>query len=393
MMKVMKYDFDRTVERTGTGCVKYDALKAVYGRDDLLPLWVSDMDFETPGFIMDALRKRLEHPVLGYAIEHPDHIRTIVEWQKKRNAWNIDPEHIAFIPGIVKGIGMVVNVFTRPGDKVIIQSPVYHPFRIVPEKNGRTIVWNPLRLTENGYEMDLEQLETVIDGCSLLILSNPHNPAGKAWTAETLRQLADICYRHGVLVVSDEIHSDMPLFGNVHVPFATVSEAAAKNSITFAAPSKTFNIAGVVSSYCVVPDDALRTRFFGWLHANEMNAPGIFPPVATAAAYGEGEEWLSQMLEYVENNILYVEDYCRRNIPHIVPMRPDASFLVWLDCRGLGLEHDALISLFVDKAHLALNDGAMFGPGGEGFMRMNVGTQRAVLEEALERLSDAIASL
>jgi cystathionine beta-lyase len=233
----------------------------------------------------------------------------------------------------------------------------------------------------------------VIDGCSLLILSNPHNPAGKAWTAETLRQLADICYRHGVLVVSDEIHSDMPLFGNVHVPFATVSEAAAKNSITFAAPSKTFNIAGVVSSYCVVPDDALRTRFFGWLHANEMNAPGIFPPVATAAAYGEGEEWLSQMLEYVEKNILYVEDYCSRNIPHIVPMRPDASFLVWLDCRGLGLEHDALISLFVDKAHLALNDGAMFGPGGEGFMRMNVGTQRAVLEEALERLSDAIASL
>ena len=241
--------------------------------------------------------------------------------------------------------------------------------------------------------MDLEQLESVIDGCRVLILSNPHNPAGVAWPVETLRRLAEICRRHGVIVISDEIHSDMYLFGKKHVPFATVSDAAREISITFAAPSKTFNIAGVITSYCVVPDDSLRERLFSWIHANEMDAKGIFPPVATAAAYRKGESWLEQMLAYVGQNVLYVEDFCREHIPGIVPMRPDASFLVWLDCRGLGLDHDALISLFVDKAGLALNDGAMFGPGGEGFMRMNVGTRKAVLEEAMERLAAAVASI
>lgn len=389
----MKYDFDKPVDRNNTCCVKYDALEAVFGKAGLLPLWVADMDFETPDFIIDALKERLEHPVLGYACELPDYWPSVVDWQKRRNGWEIDSSHLTFVPGIVKGIGMVINVFTEPGDKIIIQPPVYHPFRLVPQKNGREIVWNPLKLTEHGYEMDLEQLESVIDGCRVLILSNPHNPAGVAWPVETLRRLAEICRRHGVIVISDEIHSDMYLFGKKHVPFATVSDAAREISITFAAPSKTFNIAGVITSYCVVPDDSLRERLFSWIHANEMDAKGIFPPVATAAAYRKGESWLEQMLAYVEQNVLYVEDFCREHIPGIVPMRPDASFLVWLDCRGLGLDHDALISLFVDKAGLALNDGAMFGPGGEGFMRMNVGTRKAVLEEAMERLAAAVASI
>lgn len=389
----MKYDFDKPVDRNNTCCVKYDALEAVFGKAGLLPLWVADMDFETPDFIIDALKERLEHPVLGYACDLPDYWPSVVDWQKRRNGWEIDPSHLAFVPGIVKGIGMVINVFTEPGDKIIIQPPVYHPFRLVPQKNGREIVWNPLKLTEHGYEMDLEQLESVIDGCRVLILSNPHNPAGVAWPVETLRRLAEICRRHGVIVISDEIHSDMYLFGKKHVPFATVSDAAREISITFAAPSKTFNIAGVITSYCVVPDDSLRERLFSWIHANEMDAKGIFPPVATAAAYRKGESWLEQMLAYVGQNVLYVEDFCREHIPGIVPMRPDASFLVWLDCRGLGLDHDALISLFVDKAGLALNDGAMFGPGGEGFMRMNVGTRKAVLEEAMERLAAAVASI
>lgn len=389
----MKYDFDKPVDRNNTCCVKYDALEAVFGKAGLLPLWVADMDFETPDFIIDALKERLEHPVLGYACELPDYWPSVVDWQKRRNGWEIDPSHLAFVPGIVKGIGMVINVFTEPGDKIIIQPPVYHPFRLVPQKNGREIVWNPLKLTEHGYEMDLEQLESVIDGCRVLILSNPHNPAGVAWPVETLRRLAEICRRHGVIVISDEIHSDMYLFGKKHVPFATVSDAAREISITFAAPSKTFNIAGVITSYCVVPDDSLRERLFSWIYANEMDAKGIFPPVATAAAYRKGESWLEQMLAYVGQNVLYVEDFCREHIPGIVPMRPDASFLVWLDCRGLGLDHDALISLFVDKAGLALNDGAMFGPGGEGFMRMNVGTRKAVLEEAMERLAAAVASI
>jgi cystathionine beta-lyase len=271
---------------------------------------------------------------------------------------------------------------------------VYHPFRIVSENNGREVVYNPLILTEKGYEMDLEHLESIIDDrCRMLILSNPHNPGGTAWSAETLRKLADICAAHGIVVISDEIHSDMYLFGNRHIPFATVSEKAAEISITFAAPSKTFNIAGVVASYCVVPDDSLRERFFGWMKANEMNATGIFPPIATAAAYRNGDEWLSQMLEYVQDNVLYVEDFCRQYIPGVRALRPDASFLVWLDCRGLGLSHDRLVSLFVDDAGLALNDGEMFGPGGEGFMRLNVGTSRSVLAEAMERLAAAVAAL
>ena len=390
----MTYDFDKIVERRGTDCVKYDALEKVYGSSDMIPLWVADMDFETPDFIMDALRKRLEHPVLGYACEHPDYWPAVLDWQKNRNGWEIDPAHVAFIPGIVKGIGMAVNVFTKPGDKVIIQPPVYHPFRIVPEENGREIVWNPLVLTDDGYHMDLEHLESIMDErCKFLILSNPHNPAGIAWPVETLVRLADICARHNVIVVSDEIHSDMYLFGHKHVPFATVSDTARRISVTFAAPSKTFNIAGVVTSYCVVPDDELRARFFGWLHASEMDAKGIFPPIATVAAYRHGEEWLRQMLAYVEGNVRFVEDFCRERIPALKPMRPHASFLVWLDCRGLGLGHDELNSLFVDKAKLALNDGAMFGPGGDGFMRMNVGTRRAVLEEAMLRLEKAVGEI
>ena len=390
----MKYDFDKSVDRKGSSCVKYDVLDSVYGKSDLIPLWVADMDFETPDFIIDALKKRLDHPVLGYACEHPDYWQSVIDWQKKRNGWEIDPSHLAFIPGIVKGIGMVINVFTDPGDKVIIQPPVYHPFRLVPQKNGREIVWNPLKLTDHGYEMDLENLESILDDrCKVLILSNPHNPGGTAWPVDTLIKLADICAEHGIIVISDEIHSDMYLWGKKHVPFATVSENARRHSITFAAPSKTFNIAGIVTSYCVVPDNALRERFFGWLHANEMNATGIFPPVATAAAYRNGEQWLCQMLEYIEDNIVYVEEFCREHIPGVIPMRPDASFLVWLDCRSLGLDQKGLDVLFVDKAGLALNNGAMFGPGGEGFMRLNVGTSRAVLHEAMRRLSGAVATL
>ena len=286
---------------------------------------------------------------------------------------------------------MVMNVFTKPGDKVIVQPPVYHPFSIVSRLNGREVVENPLvKLPDGGYAMDLEHLEKIAPGCKLLILSNPHNPAGIVWDTETLRRLADICKRNGIVVISDEIHSDMTLFGHKHVPFATVSPEAESISITFGAPSKTFNIAGVVSSYAVVSDPELRSRFYNWLEANELSAPDIFAPIATIAAYRKGEEWRVQMLEYIEDNIRYVEDYCSRYIPEIKPLRPQASFLVWLDCRELGLDHDGLNALFVDKAGLALNDGEMFGHGGEGYMRLNVGCPRATLTKALDSLRDAV---
>lgn len=389
------YNFDEIIDCSGSGDLKHEALLPRWGRNDLLPLWVADMDFATPDFVVDALKARLSHPIFGYTIEPADYRPTIIDWNESHHGWKIKPEWISFIPGIVKGIGFVVNVFTKPGEKVIIQPPVYHPFRMTPEDNGREVVFNPLRLREDGYyDMDFDNLSEVCDDkCRVLILSNPHNPAGVCWSKETLQRLADFCYEHNIIVISDEIHSDMALFGNRHVPFASVSERAADISITFAAPTKTFNMAGIVSSYAVISNDDLRQRFYGWLKANELDEPTIFAPIATIAAYQKGEEWRKQMLAYVEDNVRFVEDYCREHIPGIRPLRPQASFLVWLNCRGLELSHDKLLDLFIDKAHLALNDGEMFGPGGEGFMRLNVGTPRSVLRQALEQLAKAVNEL
>lgn len=389
------YDFDKIVDRRRTGAVKYEALGELYGRGDLLPLWVADMDFETPDFIVEALRRRLEHPVLGYTVEPEDYRPAIIDWVRARHGWEVRPEWLAYIPGIVKGIGMAINALVAPDEKVVIQPPVYHPFRLVPEANRRTVVYNPLHQAPDGsYSMDFEQLERAVDDrCRMLILSNPHNPGGIVWDAATLRRLADFCHARGMVVVSDEIHCDMTLGGHRHTPFASVSEAAAACSITFAAPSKTFNIAGVVSSYAVVPDEALRRRFYGWLEANELDAPDIFAPIATIAAFRHGEAWRRQMLRYVEANVDLTIDFCARRIPAIRPLRPQASFLVWLDCRALELPQEELVRLFVEQARLALNDGAMFGPGGEGFMRLNVALPRAVLRQALERLETAVGRL
>lgn len=386
------FDFDKIVDRRGTGALKFDVLKERYGSDDLLPMWVADMEFETPHFIVDALRKRLEHPIFGYTVEPPEYWPAVARWICDRHGWKVQPEWMTYIPGIVKGIGMVLDLFTQAGDKVIIQPPVYHPFRLVPEGINRQVVCNPLIENADGtYSMDFENLEQVADPkCKVLILSNPHNPAGIVWDRETLVRLADFCHRRGILVISDEIHCDMALWGNRHIPFASVSQAAAACSITFQAPSKTFNIAGIVSSYAIVPDPTLRQRFFGWLQANEFNEPAIFAPIATIAAFTEGEEWRRQMLRYVEKNIDFVIDYCARCIPAVKPLRPQASFLVWLDCRGLNLNHEQLIDLFVGKARLALNDGEMFGHEGEGFMRLNVGAPLSVVKEALDRLAQAL---
>ena len=386
------YDFDKIIDRRGTGALKLDVLGERYGNPDLLPLWVADMDFETPSFITDAVRRRLEHSLFGYTVEPSDYWPTVIRWIAGHHGWEVKPEWLTYIPGIVKGIGMAINVFVKEDEKVIIQPPVYHPFRLTPEGNGRKVVYNPLRENPDGtYSMDFENLEAVTDDkCRMLILSNPHNPAGITWDADTLRRLAEFCHSRGIIVISDEIHCDMALWNNKHIPFASVSPEAAACSITFGAPSKTFNIAGIVSSYAIVPDDSLRRRFFTWLQANELNEPTLFAPIATIAAFSQGEEWRRAMLDYVQGNIDFVIDYCREHIPAIRPLRPQASFLVWLDCRGLGLNHDELIDLFVRKARLALNDGEMFGQGGEGFMRLNVGSPRSIIREALERLRKAL---
>ena len=242
----MKYDFDKIIDRSGSGDLKHEALQPRWGRTDLLPLWVADMDFETPDFITDALKARLEHSLFGYTVEPEDYLPSIIDWVKAHHQWDVKREWIRFIPGIVKGIGLVVNVFTREDEKVIIQPPVYHPFRLTPQGNGREVVFNPLKMREDGYyEMDFENLEKVCDEkCKVLILCNPHNPGGITWNKETLQRLADFCYEHHLLVISDEIHADMALFGHKHIPFASVSDHARDISITFQAPSKTFNIAG-----------------------------------------------------------------------------------------------------------------------------------------------------
>ena len=375
----MQSPFDTLIDRRGSGALKTDALRErfpVYrnedGRDDLLPMWVADMDFATPDFILDAIRQRLEHPVLGYTIEPADYRPAIIDWISSHHQWQIQPEWISYIPGVVKGIGTALNIFTKPGDSVAIMEPVYHIFRQVIEGNGRKVV--------GGKE----------GSPSVFLLSNPHNPIGICWSREWLQELAHYCYEHHILVISDEIHADLALFGHKHIPFASVSEEAAMNSITFMAPTKTFNMAGIISAYSIIPNPAIRERYYHWLDTNELSEPNIFAPIATIAAYRKGEAWRQQLIQYIEQNILFAEQYVAHHLPQVKVVRPEASFLLWLDCRMLGLSHEALIDLCVNRARLALNDGEMFGHGGEGFMRMNVGCPRAVLQQALERLRDAI---
>ena len=385
------YDFDEIIERRGTDSVKYDQISEYYEQADLKPFWVADMDFRTPDFIVAALKKRLEHEVFGYTVPSETYFQTIQRWIDYKHDWSIDKEWLTFVPGIVKGIAYVLQCFTAPGDKVIIQPPVYHPFRLVPENLKREVVYNPLKLVDGHYEMDFEQLEQVIDEhCKVLILSNPHNPGGVVWSKNTLRTLANICNKHRVLVISDEIHAEMVYTSFKHYPFASVSEEAKACSITFMAPSKTFNIAGIISSYAIVPDAKLRETFYGFMSAGEFNCGNIFAYVATEAAYTYGAEWLQQMRNYVWENICFVDNYCKNHLPQIKAYKPQASFLVWLDCRELKLPQAELVELFEKKAGLALNDGAMFGPGGEGYMRLNVGCPRALLSEAMDRLAKAL---
>lgn len=386
------YNFDEIIDRKGTSCVKYDGLKNAYqGKENLIPLWVADMDFATPDFIVEALKKRCEHPVFGYTFDDDEYYESIQTWLDYKYHWKTEREWISYIPGIVKGIGLAVQCFTQPGDKVIIQPPVYHPFRLVPTRMGREVVYNPLKLEDGVYKMDFEQLESLIDkDCKMLILSNPHNPGGVVWEKEALVKLAQICSAHGILVISDEIHAEMTYPQFRHHPFATVSEEAAACSVTFMAPSKTFNIAGIVSSYALVPDSRIREKFYSFLEAGELNAGTIFAFTATKAAYTYGAEWLQQMRSYVIENVNFVDEYLKKNIPQIKVYRPQASFLVWLDCRELKLTQPELVQLFEDKAGLALNDGTMFGKEGEGFMRLNIGCPRSILNQALELLKKAI---
>lgn len=391
----MRYDFDTIIDRSGTNTVKLGRLKDLFGKEDLIALWVADMDFETPPFIRKALEDRLKHPIFGYTIAPEDYWQSIISWLKYLHDWEIRREWLTYIPGIVKGIGLAILHYTGKGDSVIIQPPVYHPFRMVTERNARVVQNNPLIWDGTRYHMDLNHLEDILKRrrCPLLVLSNPHNPGGCMWSKETLVDLARICYKYNVTVISDEIHADMPLFGNRHIPFTTVSQEAAQVGIVFGAPSKTFNMAGLVSSFAVIENPQLRKSFYSFLHANELDDPTLVATVATHAAYSQGKEWHRQMLDYVENNIDFVVTRLPRLIPQIKAARPDASFLVWLDCRELKKAGIEDIPGFFTGAGLALNDGAMFGPGGEGFMRLNAACPKAILQRALEQLYNYYRSL
>ena len=413
-------DFDRIIERKGTYSIKADGLTKYYGSEDLISLWIADMDFESPVCVKEALQKVVDTGLYGYNIIPDEYFPAIQAWLENEHLWKVDQQWLTFIPGIVKGIGFAINHFTKEGDGIIIQPPVYPPFRNVPQMNGRKVVYNPLIKNEAyscgnsvegmPYYMDFESLEEIgkEGSCKMLVLSNPHNPGGISWDRESLVKLAEICHKYGILVVSDEIHADMPLFGGKHIPFATVSKEAEAISITFGAPSKTFNIAGIVSSFAVVPNPELREPFYRWLEANEMNSPTIFATTAAIAAYTQGNEWRKQMLKYIEGNILFTEEFfanlvadssqpdsCSKQL--IIPIRPQSSFLVWLDCRNLcsklGFSHEDLVDLFVNKAKLALNSGVAFGPGGEGFMRLNIGSSRELLAKAYTQLKEQILSL
>ena len=384
----MKYNFDEIIPRKGTDCVKHDALKQFFGSDDLLPMWVADMDFRSPDFVMEALRRRCEHEVLGYAIPSEGYWNAVSGWLQRHYHIAASREELHFIPGIVAGIAFVIMAMTNPGDGIMVTTPVYPPFLNLPQNNHRQLVCSPLKIEDGRFAIDFEDMEWRARQCRWLILSNPHNPGGTVWDEETLRRVADICYRNNVSVISDEIHADMVLPGHRHVSFSTVNDNARNISITFIAPSKTFNIAGLGSSVCYCPNEHLRQRFFGYLNSYEVANGNIFAFVGAEAAYSKGEEWLHQMLEYLQGNVECLRSFLAERLPQVKAILPEASYLAWLDFSAMGLEHEVINERFINQAHIALNDGTTFG--GKDYrccFRINLGCPRATLMEALERIA------
>lgn len=386
-----QYDFDELIERRHTDCFKWDALKTLYGRDDLQPMWVADMDFRSPDFVMEAIRRRCDHEVLGYTMPSDGYWKAVTAWLAKHYSIDTTQESLHFIPGIVAGIAYALLCFTQPGDRVLVTTPVYPPFINLPTGNGRQLVCSPLKIVDGRFAIDFDDFECKAEGCKVFIMSNPHNPAGTVWGKEVLLRVADICERKGVMVIADEIHADLTLPGHRHVSYSTVSDATARNSITFMAPSKTFNIAGLGSSVCHIADEALRRRFFGWLNGFEVANGNIFAFTAAEAAFAHGEEWLAQMLEYLQGNVQALDVFLKERMPKVKAVLPEASYLAWLDFSAYGLPHVELARRLVDEAKVALNDGTTFGGADyECCFRLNLGCPRAVLQGALECIAAAV---
>jgi len=389
----MKYNFDEIIDRHNTDAIKIERCKALFGTEDILPLWVADMDFSTPDFIIDAVKTRCEHPIFGYSKFPKEMFPAMIRWIKNLHQWDVKRDWLGFVPGIVSGIAFAIDAYTQTGDEIIVQPPVYYPFMDVVNKAGRKLVYNQLKEVNGQFEMDFEDLMSKITPATkMLIMSNPHNPGGKIWSKVTLQKLAEICADNNVLVISDEIHSDITLYGNKHVSFATVSEKAENNSVTFIAPTKTFNMPGLVSSSYIIPNESLRKTYVSYLEKIEQTGGNIFAYAATQAAYEKGAEWREQMLTYVEKNIDYVISFLEKNIPQIKAMKPEATYLLWLDCKDLSMETDELHRFFSLEAGIGLNKGTIFGPGGEYHLRLNAACSRSVLEQAMSQLLKAVSS-
>ena len=389
------YDFDTRIDRRGTACEKWDDMGRLFGKDDLLALWVADMDFKSAPEIIDALKKDVEFGVFGYPTEQIDRYQAAVaNWERRRHGWEVKPEQVGFMPGVVTGIAVALNEFTSPGDGVVLQTPVYPPFFAEIRENGRIIAENPLRETENGYEMDLDQLAGVLEtGVRAMVLCSPHNPVSRVWRKEELAALGRLCAEHGIVVISDEIHQDLIYSDAKHTPVSAACPELDPLLVTLVAPSKTFNIAGLHASAWIARDKIMYVRMsraFERLHLSGLNMLGLR---ALEAAYTKGEPWLDAALAYLEDSRALVENFLRERMPRVKMKHPEGTYIFWLDFRGYGLRSAELMKILVGKAGVALNDGSNFGAAGEGFARLNIGCPRSQLQEGLDRIALAFADI
>lgn len=386
------WNFDEPTDREGTDCIKYDRREETFGVKDVIPMWVADMDFKTPDFVVEALRKRLDHEIYGYTYRSPEYFSSIINWVRARHNWNLEKEWISFCPGIVPALNFCTLAFTQPGDSIIVQPPVYFPFFSAAEAHGRKLVHNKLIENEGRWVMDYKSLADRIDEkTKMIFISNPHNPVGRVWNPEELYHLADICLKKNILIISDEIHCDLVLPGYIHTPMASLSPEIANNTITLIAPSKTFNLAGLSTSSVIISNPELRKTFNRFLDNLHIGGGNIFGTIASQAAYTNGHEWLNSLVEYIDINKEYVKNYCAKMIPEIIPVEPEATYMIWLDCRKLGMSGKDLQNFFIHKAGIGMNEGSVFGQGGEGFMRMNLGTTLTIVKKAMEQIEKAVS--
>lgn len=390
----MSYNFDKVVNRKDTDSTKWNNLKDNYGSEDLLPMWIADMDFQSPTDVIDAFKKRVEHGVFGYPYIGTNVYDSIINWVRKRYHWDIKKEWIIFTPGVIVGLNIGIKEIGEKGDNVVVQTPVYPPFFRVVENYGRELKVNPIKFDSGKFAMDFEDLEEKIDDkTKVMMLCNPHNPVGRAWTKEELNRLGEICIKNDLTIISDEIHADLTLRGTKHIPIASISEELSNMTITLISPSKTFNIAGLFTSIAIVPNKELRERFTKSLEQMEIGHVSIFGRVGLEAAYSKGEGWLNEALLYIEDNIDFVIEYIKKNIPEIKVVKPEATYLLWLDFRGLNKTADEVNEALLNVGKIILNDGRPYGEGGEGYFRLNVGCARSIVEDGLDRIKKSVESL